>query len=292
MTKQNESRGEKDDLLAEIQNVKAEADRGLNKGQQIVAECQYMKDFSDAAMEYLKLIPSDASLSGSYWENNKAVWKWARNGLQEFNDKSESHIKVLTQINSYTTSPSADFFKPPNKFNIIPDISVHPSILEAISKFNEVADRAEWVTKAEEELVRLRLDSGYSGEKSPLELLRQARESYLKPSSGEIDASTTLIPLREAINSAIKDLLRRRPSQEKAKNIRDKILSIGLQTREAHVNDADIEKLADQAEHMIDDLSKGKGGSLSRDEVRTLFIGGTSFLTAFLNSIDSAKLKS
>jgi hypothetical protein len=87
----------------------------------------------------------------------------------------------------------------------------------------------------------------------------------------ETDPASVLIPTREAMNTALADLLRRRPNQARAQNLKDKVLSIGTQAKRDEVDPDQLTTLADEAEQIIDSLSGARQRVMPREEVRALF---------------------
>ncbi len=157
-------------------------------------------------------------------------------------------------------------------------LDVQPIAEKAVAKFNQAAERANWVEEAEKELFRIGLDNASVGQNSAVSLLRQARDAFLRPSADETAPAAVLIPLRESINRVLADLLRRRPSQEPAKGSDDKVMSIGSQVARSGIQQGDLVRLATDARDLIDALSASKQGEMAREDVRLLFMRRASFL--------------
>ena len=148
------------------------------------------------------------------------------------------------------------------------------------------------ILELETEIHRLRLTTTGGGGHSTLSLLRQADQALKAPSDKEVAPSAVLIPLRESINRAFADLLKRRPQQEKTKNDKEKVMSICKQCCRDGVEVEQIEAYANEAYDLTNLLSKAKQEMLTRDRVRELMNRGLVFLLAFFRILDEKKMRS
>lgn len=87
------------------------------------------------------------------------------------------------------------------------------------------------------------------------------------------------------------ELLRRRPNQEPAKGVGDKVKSIGNQCGRAGLDGAHFEHLAAQADLLRREFSEAKQAKLPRERLKELVNRGLLFLDAFMTSIDETRLK-
>jgi hypothetical protein len=135
------------------------------------------------------------------------------------------------------------------------------------------------------------LSTSPSGQKSSLDLFESAWNAFEIPASPEAAAETSLIPMRECINSVIAALLRRRQRQEPAKTQRAKILSIVGQLAGPGVTQWAIESMADRWDKLLDELSGSKQQRYSREEWRDCLRRASLFIMEFLQSLDPSKAK-
>jgi hypothetical protein len=101
--------------------------------------------------------------------------------------------------------------------------------------------------------------------------------------------TSALLTLRSAINRAIDELVRRRPTQEEAPNRREKILSIGRHCSKPALLTDHFENLAESDRVLYGRLSEiGKRETSSRAEVVSLFHSSAQFLRALLLAVDES----
>jgi hypothetical protein len=125
---------------------------------------------------------------------------------------------------------------------------------------------------------------------SPTEQFVIAYEAYEVPVTNDNPASTSLIPIRECISGILEDLLRRRPVEEKARNQRLKIISIGRQLKLDDIEQLIVEDWADEWLQLLDNLSSSKESTFSREQWRTLLQEATNFIIGFLSVLDIVKV--
>lgn len=132
----------------------------------------------------------------------------------------------------------------------------------------------------------------FAGKKSALEQFHLAHQSFSSPVTRTNPISTSLIPLRECIQSVIDGLLRMRPNPERAKNQRAKVLSIGEQLGRDSLPHEAIEKLAEEWQKLNDELlSPSKDSEVSREAWLSSLNRGTAFLHSLLRELDGDKLR-
>jgi hypothetical protein len=102
-------------------------------------------------------------------------------------------------------------------------------------------------------------------------------------------ATASLLPIREAIDVCIGELLHLRPHQAPSKP--DKIVKILTQLAAEHILPSDQELLQARYSELHDKLSGAKNMTVVRDEENTLMVEATIFLIELLSAIDPAKLK-
>jgi hypothetical protein len=137
-----------------------------------------------------------------------------------------------------------------------------------------------------------------TGGLSPLALLEQA-ERHLEMPGTKDDASSILLPLREAIDAALDELEHRGSrggaiAQAQGEKRYRKIVGIGTTCGNASVPQPAARFFDQRGKDGVaayNHLSQTKKAKVARDEVRRLFIEGVSFLEAFLGGLDPAKLR-
>jgi hypothetical protein len=135
------------------------------------------------------------------------------------------------------------------------------------------------------------LDKSYPNEKTAIEHFRTAWAAYEMPLTSTSPVNTSLIPMRECIETVITQLLQRRQQQEPAKSWRDKILSLGKQAVLGGITESDVVSWANEWEKLVDALSGAKKSSYSRPEWLALLREATLFLKSFLLGLDPNKLR-
>lgn len=288
MKREEDTEKLKKQLLNEVQATKSEAQDLVLSGQKIIEDGQRVIDLTEAVENVFKQLPTDSCVSSGELEKQIETWKIAKKGIlmakETLLGANINNPIFLVSTTASTIGSQALFDEFPSQYNRQP-------FIQAIGKLENVLDKMEWVQLAEEQLIRLSLDTSSSSKQSALSQLRQAKEAFLRPVTSEISPAAILIPIREAINTAIDDLLRRRPFQEEAKNRFKKIISIGTQCGKMHLPPNQLEVLAKQAETIMDELSSAKTDKMNREKVRMLFRNACTFLTAFLEVIDEVSLR-
>jgi len=162
---------------------------------------------------------------------------------------------------------------------------------EARTRIADIVESDAWDRELESAFRRLRLDVGGRNQESALQLLAISHEALKTPSGAEPGAAAVLIPLREAIDRTLNDLLRRSPGQERTRNIRRKVESVCARLGTAGLPNSDVERLINEAAELIPELSCGKQQVFKVSEIQALFIRGKAFLRTLLEAIDEDKLR-
>jgi hypothetical protein len=135
------------------------------------------------------------------------------------------------------------------------------------------------------------LDFRSGSQKTPLQLLEDARQTIDIPVGQDGSGVGSLIVIRECINACLAELVRRRPRQEETGNQKDKVISIGEQCHRGTLGKPYFERIGDEAKNLNGQLSGAKQGAITREQVQLLFSKALLFLASFLGSIDEAKLR-
>lgn len=186
---------------------------------------------------------------------------------------------------------SSDAANDPVLFEIVPQ-DQHPQLIASIRDINNVLSRSADTQEVSDMMRQLGLDKAPLSRKSALELFQTAHSAYEAPVSSGDPASTSLIPLREAIRESIEYLLKRRPRQERASREWDKVQSVGNQLKRGGIPKTQVDSWAFQWTSQLQyALSPAKQEAISREEWRTRLVRGTLFLRGFLGGIDPANLR-
>jgi hypothetical protein len=282
MTYENKSKEELDKLMRERAK---KAEHIIKFSKDIQASEHQVVDLSQVGREILKFpIPS-----GIDWDTQIKYW-------QQSNDQAN---KVLDQIN-----PSGVFVLSSGTsgltYGMMPFLKFDYSHLpqkqekEAISAQEHL--RIIIYNPQHKEIVidlmkKFGLETGASGKKSAIQQFEAAWACYETPATPGEPVNTSLIPMREAIQTIIDALLNSRPSQEEAKNRHDKIISIGNQLAQEGIAKTTIGDWALKWGELADKLSGSKQAEMTRTEWQHLLLQATLFIKELLLGLDVSKLR-
>lgn len=136
------------------------------------------------------------------------------------------------------------------------------------------------------------LNWAHTGAKTPVDLIETAIAAYEKPTSGQISANTSLLPMRECCNSIVTVLINRRPRSEKASSQSAKIKSIGAQLGRDSNPCGAFDALSAQWVELWTDLSNSKKANYTRFEWQMFLKKAILFLLELLQSIEPNKMNS
>lgn len=162
---------------------------------------------------------------------------------------------------------------------------------QARKNLGDVIDRS---FKKEDVVALMRqfhLDKAQASKKSAVEQFEIAWAAFERQLTQSSPINTSLIPMRECIETVIAELIRRRRNQEPARSQQDKIHSIGNQLSRPGIVKSVIVNWAIEWGRLVEELSGSKQVQLSREEWRNLLRRATLFLQGFLQGLDSTKLR-
>jgi hypothetical protein len=277
----------KKELEHVLDEVEEKGDDIAEHGREQTSYGQHLSDLARATRATVTFLPSNAdfeSLIGDW----SLVNDQALRALKEVQEFHQYWVSGTASTASVTTSGAVN----PNV--ILPYVPAEEQdhAHEAIQNFYRVASRPQLLDDVSALMAQLGFDQGPTGKKSPVELLHTAHQAYSQPVSPSNPVSTSLIPMRECIESVVNELLRRRPKQEKAKKNWSKIESIGRQLKKEEVDPAEIQSWARQYRELVHTiLSPAKQADLSREEWEVRLQQATLFLEGFLKGLDPSKFK-
>lgn len=264
------------DLLVEAPD-KAERLRSLGRG--IQQSAQLAREVAGPMREIVSEVPAE-SVPLEEWTHQVSVWS-------SWHDAANKLEGSITLANTFSAMSSGVFSTSASAVSVIGPfmLAQGPQTEPAKSQLNRVLARAPLAEDAQSAMRRLKLDRRAGDNRTPMELLEEARTAF---GSGPASA---LLPLRECIQAAIADLLRRRATQEPAGKFSEKMASLAGQCARDGLTDVHFEGLAIDGKRLLDTLSGAKQAGMSPEKVSELFYQGLAFLNALLDSIDETRLK-
>ena len=277
----------KDELLNLIKESRIKSRFVAKRASEIGEYGQYINDFADASENVLGCVSS----TNMDWQPQIRSWRYLNQHLDGIS-RDIGNITIDVAASSASTATSSMFdFVDPNHLAQFASPSKQVEARTAAINLANVIDRLAEKSRALALLHEFGLSSTAPGKKSPTELLEAACAAFEQPVIQGNTAATSLIPMRECINSTIAALLRRRPRQEPAKSHRDKILSIGRQTAHSGIAEWAISSMADQWQNLSSKLSSSKQKDIPREEWRATLCQAMLLIIEFLQSIDQTKMK-
>jgi|MudIll2142460700_1097286.scaffolds.fasta_scaffold13376_2 hypothetical protein len=288
MSEDSKNSNKKDEFLHILKNVEHDAQDMIFKGREIVEQGQFIADLASCNEEYISCLPDDSALSERQWNNQIDSWRRLHNYASSANSiyGKIDRLYFATDSTSVASSAAISLAYIPS----LPPPSQEPA-RKAFERFSRIIEKSHILKELESEIQRLELTTSMSNNESILSLLSQTDQAFKVPSISEVSSVAVLIPLREAINRTLADLLQRRQSQEKTKNNQEKVRSICAQCCFSGVDDTQIEQLANEANDLNKLLSEAKQEAMNRDSVRELMNRGFLFLRSFMRTLDKNRMR-
>jgi len=278
----------KDKLLILIKESGNKGRAMIEYGSKIVKYGQYIVDFADASESAVSYVTSSPNIDID-WNSKIEIWSFFN---QELDKQNVTYTLTTLPSSSASTAASCmlDFVNPVHFAQLVSP-GKEAEAQKAVINLGNVIDKLADKKTALKLLHEFELSTTTPERKSPTELLETACAAFEKPAMPGVSASTSLLPLRECIDSTIAALLRRRPNQEKAGSHREKIRSIGKQVARSEIPKEVIDSMADRWQKLQKDLSGSKQKDISREEWRATLREGMLLLIEFLQSLDQTKMK-
>lgn len=284
---ENKQDKKKSELLQILQKTEHDANVLTSKGREIVQQGQYISDLEQCTRKFIQTIPDDSFFAPEKWNEQCSEWinvnaqiETAQHGL--------GNLKPLIFVTNSTTSSSSTIISSAI-ISSLPS-NVQDQAWAAYNGFEQLLDQSNLIEKIAVEIERLGLISP-KGSETTLSLVRQANQAFTTPSIKDVAPAAVLIPIREAVNRALADLLPRRPTQEETRGARKKVRSICTQCGSSDVKAEQIERLASEAHDLNNLLSDAKQKMLSRGQVRETMNRALLFLQTLLQAVDEKKLR-
>jgi hypothetical protein len=272
-------------VLADIARAKQNAERVIQTGRAWTEAGQQMLDLANA-VEKVVIYPVPEMIGDAIF------FKHTIGGLREFNILAEGtrfknatelghRLSTLssTSVTSAAVSSSLFAWEVPDKY---------PQVRPLVALQRRSADSS--VTK--QLLQEFGLDTNAGQDRSAHGLLVSAEDALKAPSSADGYEASVLIPLRESINRAVDELLKRRKSQREIKGgLKGKITELAEQCGRDGSSPEDVARVADTTHLLNDRLSGAKKRTMTREEIGDLFAQGVGVLKDILTLVDRAKLR-
>jgi hypothetical protein len=218
-------------------------------------------------------------------------WDHLYGTIQALHSAAKDTESSLTMVNTFYATAYAVTSTSSSAVSLIhmAPLDYTPGVERARSRLNRIFERTPLLEKVRGEMARLGLDQAHPFRKSPVELIGEAAAALQRP-VGSVSPAAVLIPIRESINASLEELVRRQRTQESVPK-RERFVSLGRQCGLEKLNDLHFERLANDREVLIDQLSASKQATLTREQIVELFNRTLTFLIALLGSIDETKLR-
>ena len=257
------------------------------------AAAQKNIDLFDATLNVIKLTPSlhddPEPLIGSLKRHSEYLDRVNSDLEQSYYSSGSSGSATAFDVTIFLAPNNViPFVSPQNKDEAIRSLEILDDVTEKFAQYEEVLDL----------MKNLGLSNFVPDKKNSVDQFITAWAAYEKPVTPDDPVNTSLIPMRECIETMIEDLIRRRPKQEEVGKSPDgnrwyaKIISISNQLRRDAITDDHVKDLARKwAQDIEPRLSGAKTKSLNRSDWRLLLKSCTLFIHEFLLSLDSSKLR-
>jgi hypothetical protein len=121
--------------------------------------------------------------------------------------------------------------------------------------------------------------------------MNEGYQALSRPGGAAPSPAAVLIPVREALNTMLAALIRRRPVQEPASKHAAKVLSLGRHCARANLPPGHFERLAADYATLQDHLSSSKQANLAPGEVTSRYDEALLFVKALLESLDPSRFR-
>lgn len=280
MVESKDDAGSKEKFLEQVRRAGAEAKRVDEAARQLQNFARLAGEIADATRKGFSALPNDY-LSGQDWARYTSVWQGLeQSAVRAMPDVTFSNTFGAVTYNAATTSNTVMYS---SGISTLPNA---PVIWAAQGQLSQILDRTRLLDDARTAIRRLGLDrpSG-GGTQTALTHLEATQRSL---GSG---AAPVLVSMREAIETAVRQLIARRPTQEKGSSHKDKVTSLGRQCGREGIRPSDFAVLASIGHDLINKLSGSKDKVFSDQQISELLYEGLVHLNALLGSLDESRLK-
>jgi hypothetical protein len=278
----------KDEALRLFGNVGPEAKKLEDLANQVAQYARFTSDIAGPVSEILRQAPPE-SLTSEQWDSqigSLKAWHTSVQGLQAAGSNVTSFV-ALSQAASNTAVSGMMA-----AWSQLPVTPPSPPVVEkARMTLFQTLERFPLLDKAAASLRRLGLDVR-SGKKSSATLLEEAKYALERPVYQDGGAVAVLICLRECIDAAITEMIRRRSKQEPvASGWKGKVAALGRQSSRPGLPADHFDRVGQEIEKVMNDLSGTKQAAMPRTQLLEQFNRGLLALNALLDSIDESRLR-
>ena len=277
----SDDQAKKAKLLHILKDVDSVAATIESLGQGMIHAARLSRDVASPMLDIITNLPT-GSLEPGQLDIILASWgDWTDSANQL--KGSQPALSSFVAVSSGTTNTAVSF--------VLNNFFPSQQVQEAKTKLFQVLDRSPLVEQVRSSMIRLGLNSRGGTSRTALDLLDEAQAALERPVVKDGGPTSVLISLRESIDAAITELIRRRPVQEKAHGWNGKVLSLGQHCAYSGLPTAHFDRLGTETDRLMDRLSSYKQDRLHRDAMNELFMEGITLLKALLDGIDESKLK-
>jgi hypothetical protein len=271
----------KAEVIRLMESAEAEAEKVEVKAQHTAEAARLMRDVAKPIAQLYRAIPADGLPPGG-WDReiiNLTRWHSGATAYQNLESGSFNMMSMGSVNSAYST---AAVYMIQN--------TQSPATKAAEKTISQALERANLADKTIASMQRLGLDRRSGNDRPALDLLIEAKSAIDRPVLGDGGPTSVLIPLRESIDAAITELVRRRPKQEPAKSWKEKVVSIGTHCG-IGMPAVQIDKLGDDTSALMNELSGAKQASMTRQQIMKYFQRGLLLLNTLLDRVDGSKLR-
>jgi len=273
----------KDHLLSVLAQTVDSAKSLQSQAQDAVEQAKRTGDVAASFKEVIAAAPSDNVIPAPMWAQLTKAWEAQRDqtkeGVRIF--QGLPALSATTASVTLTTTLSVATFGP----------WLAQEGLVAANRFHAVIHRPNETQDALQGIDRFNLNAPGSLGRAPKDLLAEGYQALTRPAGILPSPAAVLIPVREALNTILAALIRRRSVQEPASKHADKVISLGRHCARTNLPSDHFERLAADYVRLQDRLSSSKQAALSPTEVTSRYDEALLFLKALLDSLDSSRLK-
>jgi hypothetical protein len=281
---------QKEKLLTVLEDVDRVAAPLQRSAQQIIEATQQSRDMAKVLTDFIRTVPKDEAPPLDFWQQQTDAWTTyndhARTLAGTMAEPLQQYSTIALSTGNTVTTTVAEVVAFGGD-----EVHAERPRHKLIQGMNIIRRQHPLADEVRAAMTRLSLNRTHPSRKSALELLNDARAALDRPTSDGNSSVAVLVGLRESINGAIADLLRRRPTQENADSAGGKILSIGRQCAKSGTARKYFEALESSLQNLNRAFSEGKQRNYSREELLFLFDSGLGFLRTLFEGLDEAKFK-
>ncbi|HVZ12290.1 MAG TPA: hypothetical protein VG965_04645 [Patescibacteria group bacterium] len=258
-----------------LEEIRTKSEAVSHKAGEIQRTGNFIKEFAEVSI---------AGYDDSPLNDQPAIYIGDFQKILDNLGKVEVHLDTMASLASGASFGTASVMTTLSGMMTPNSYRSNPSYAPFYVQFDQVIDRGQTKDQALAEITRLGLDTTTEG-KEAVGLLNAAWNLHTQ---GAGISTSTLIPLREAIEKTLQAIRVKTPQQSKLKKW---IIDLGSKVCFSTISATDLQSLQAEHELLRDKLSGSKSGTYSREEEKILLREGTLHLLKILNIIDATKLR-